>query len=392
MNLRSIVIGLILALAMGAAVPVHSRRAQAPAMPEIVVLRTPSEGIQPQTVVDREGVVHMIYFIGDATEGDIQYVRREPGANDFSKPVRVNSDPKSAVAVGTVRGPQLAVGRNGRVYVIWFGSRVHNKGSDGPMPVFFSRQNDSGTAFEPQRNLMVYAQGGDGGLSIAANTKGEVYAVWHARGSETGESHRRVYLARSRDDGKTFAREIPISPAELGACGCCGMRALVDHRGTVYVLYRAAAESIHRDMTLLVSADHGGTFRAGKLDPWELSACPMTTAYLSESRETVLAAWEKAGEVYFDKIDPRSFKLLSPIAAPSHGDNRKHPAVAGNANGQVLLAWTEGTRWEKGGSLAWQLFNAAGEPIGLEGHAPDLRVWGLPSVFANRQGNFTIVF
>src|SRR5256885_11452641 len=91
----------------------------------IQLLRTPDSGIQPQTVVDASGTVHMIYFKGDAKAGDIEYVRRAVGSAVFSQPLRVNSIPQSAVAIGTVRGPQLALGRNGRVYPLWFGPRTN---------------------------------------------------------------------------------------------------------------------------------------------------------------------------------------------------------------------------------------------------------------------------
>jgi hypothetical protein len=376
----------------GTAVSVHAGRANAPAISQVKLLHTPNEGIQPQTVLDRDGVLHMIYVKGDASAGDIEYVSRKVYEKDFSEPIRVNSESGSAVAIGTVRGPQMAIGRRGRVYVIWFGSRAQSGDFSDTMPVFFSRLNDSGTAFETQRDLMQYAKGGDGGLSVAADALGDVYAVWHAVGAEPGEDHRRVYLAGSRDDGKTFAREVPISPAALGACGCCGMRAFADERGTLFVLYRAAAESIHRDMTLLISTDHGATFHDTTVGPWELNACPMSTAYLSEGGRRVLAAWEKAGQVYLDSIDPVSLKPSPPIAAPGDSNKRKHPAVAANVNGQVLLAWTEGTGWSKGGSLAWQLFDSAGKPASAEGHAQGVPVWGLPSVFADHQGNFTIVY
>src|SRR5256885_5656117 len=109
---------------LGLAVPV---RLAAPPAPDahIQLLRTPDSGIQPQTVVDASGTVHMIYFKGDAKAGDIEYVRRAVGSAVFSQPLRVNSIPQSAVAIGTVRGPQLAVGRNGRVYAIWFRSEEH---------------------------------------------------------------------------------------------------------------------------------------------------------------------------------------------------------------------------------------------------------------------------
>jgi hypothetical protein len=371
----------------------HSRAAASTAaIPQITLLRTPHGGIQPQTVLDRDGVLHVIYFKGDAAGGDIEYVERQAGAQDFSRPIRVNSEARSAVAIGTVRGPQIAIGRNGRAYATWFGSPAQSGDLRGTAPVLFSRLNDSRTAFESQRNLMQYARGGDGGISVAADGRSDVYVVWHAMGAEPGEDHRRVYLARSADDGRTFEREVPISPAMLGACGCCGMRAFADERGTLYVLYRAAAESVHRDMTLLMSTDQGSIFSAKRVDSWELNACPMSTAYLSEGGSQVVAAWEKAGQVYFEKIERDPAKAAPILAAPGESGNRKHPAVAANANGLVLLAWTEGTGWLKGGSLAWQLFDSAGNAASAPGHAPGVPVWGLPSVFADRNGNFTILY
>jgi hypothetical protein len=381
--------GLAAVLVLSVAAALHLRaEASTAATPQISVLRTPHGGIQPQTVLDRDGLLHMIYFKGDAAGGDIEYVERPPGAQDFSRPIRVNSEVRSALAIGTVRGPQIAVGRNGRAYAIWFGPQK----SGGTMPVLFSRLNDSRTAFEPQRDLTQYARGTNGGLSVAADARGDVYVVWHAFGTEPGEDHRRVYLARSTDDGKTFAREAPISPAALGACGCCGMRAFVDEGGTLYVLYRAAAESVHRDMTLLTSTDGGSTFRAMRLDSWELNACPMSTAYLSEGGRQVVAAWEKAGQVYFEAIERDPGKVASVLAAPGESSNRKHPAVAANGNGLVLLVWAEGTGWLKGGSLAWQLFDNDGNAVNPPGYAPGLPVWGLPSAFADPHGNFTIVY
>jgi hypothetical protein len=170
------------------------------------------------------------------------------------------------------------------------------------------------------------------------------------------------------------------------------MRAFADNRGTLYVLYRAAAEKVHRDMTLLTSSDHGRTFRTAGVDRWELNACPMSTAYLSEGGRRVFAAWEKAGQVYFEEIDQDPSKTPSVHAAPGEGANRKHPAVAANGNGQILMAWTEGTGWAKGGSLAWQLFDSAGKVASAQGHAPGVPAWGLPSIFAEQQGNFTIVY
>src|SRR6266705_3521783 len=117
--------------------------------PQVRLLRTPGSGIQPQAAVDAKGVVHLIYFKGDPKGGDIFYVRREPGQQDFSKPMQVNTQPHTAMAVGTIRGAQLAVGKNGRVHVAWDGmgkgaARVNINGKK-VAPFLYARLNDAGT-------------------------------------------------------------------------------------------------------------------------------------------------------------------------------------------------------------------------------------------------------
>ena len=92
----------------------------------VTLMRTPDGGIQPQVAVDAKGVLHLIYFKGSPEAGDIFYVRRDPGATSFSRPLRVNTVPGSAVAIGSVRGAQLAVGKGGRVHVV--------RQDDGPQP------------------------------------------------------------------------------------------------------------------------------------------------------------------------------------------------------------------------------------------------------------------
>jgi hypothetical protein len=118
----------------------------------------------------------------------------------------------------------------------------------------------------------------------------------------------------------------------------------------------------------------------------------MTTNYLSEAAGRVWAAWETRGQVYFDQINPRTFDLSPAFSAPGQAQDRKHPAVSANSRGQILLAWTEGTAWSRGGTLAWQLYQESGKPIGAEGHAAGVPVWGLPSIVTERDGNFTILY
>jgi len=65
---------------------VYSETAQTRQLPHVELIRTPGGGIQPQTAVDSRGVLHMIYFTGDAAAGNIEYVQRAPGAEAFSNP------------------------------------------------------------------------------------------------------------------------------------------------------------------------------------------------------------------------------------------------------------------------------------------------------------------
>ncbi len=361
---------------------------------EVKLIRPPGGGIQPQVVVDARGALHLISFFGEPSGGDVYYVRQAASAAQFSKPIRVNSVPGSVIATGSVRGAHLAVGKGGRVHVAWMGSRP--EGPKKIVPMFYTRLNDAGTAFEPQRNVMQFAAGLDGGASLAADNFGNVYVVWHADPTNQGETHRRVWTAHSRDEGKTFTRETAIDPEiskqPTGACGCCGMRAFADEKGSLYVFYRAATEQIHRDMILLVSHDHGKTFAAERVAKWELNACPMSTDFISQAGSNVLLAWETAGRVFYTNVVSGAKEVSGPVAAPGVETDRKHPVVAANSRGETLLAWTKGTAWQRGGSVEWQVFDQAGHPTAVKGMAPGVPVWGLVAAYARPDGGFTIIY
>lgn len=360
---------------------------------QVTLVRTPHDGLQPQAAIDGAGVLHLIYFSGEPGAGDVFYVRREPGKESFSSPLRVNSQSGSVIATGTVRGAHLTVGKGGRVHVAWMGSRVAEpKGPSGATPMLYTRLNDGKTAFEAQRNVMQFAVGLDGGGSLAADGAGNVYVAWHGRGEKEGEAHRRVWLARSADEGRTFARETAAFNEETGACGCCGMRAFADSRGAVYLLYRAATNFVDRDMYLLSSNDRGRSFRGLRLHQWKLDTCPMSTTTLAEGSGRVLAAWETSGQVYYASINSAASEPGKPVPAPGEGKGRKHPVVATNAAGETILVWTEGMGWKKGGSLAWQVFDRDGKPTAERGTADGVPVWSLPAVVASSGSGFTIIY
>jgi hypothetical protein len=349
----------------------------------VTTLHVPNGGIQPQ-LVEKDGIVHMIYFKGAAEKGDLLYIRSSDYGATFSKPIPVNT-PGTAIAVGNIRGAQLAVGRNGRVHVAWNGTAPTAR-----LPMLYTRLNDAGTAFEAERNLIHTAWGLDGGGSLAADNDGNVYAFWHAPlPGHTGEQNRRVWIARSTDEGKTFEPEHLAFDKPIGACGCCGMKAYADASG-IHVLFRSADKVVNRDIWLLSSTDRGKTFQGSDVAHWNIGACVMSSADLTPSANGLLAAWESEKQTYFGRIENGA--LPKPIAAPGQPHNRKYPVLAANSRGETLFAWTEGTAWKKGGSVAWQLYDKDGRAMPVEGREAGFPVWSLVAAFAKPNGDFVLVW
>jgi len=237
----------LLALALG----ISGSSAHA-AEPKVRAVRVPDDGIHPQAQVDGRGRVHLIYFKGDPLHGDIYYVRSGDGGTSFTTPpLRVNSVSESAVITGTIRGPRLALGRGDRPHVAWMGSDKAKSKVNGKtaVPMLYTRLDEAGDAFEPQKHVIHSHPGLDGGGSVAADHEGNVYVAWHApEHRKSDEADRQVWVARSRDDGKTFEPEVAAIPKRTGVCGCCGMNVFAAEDGRVFVVFRSATEMVNRDI------------------------------------------------------------------------------------------------------------------------------------------------
>jgi hypothetical protein len=115
----------------------------------------------------------------------------------------------------------------------------------------------------------------------------------------------------------------------------------------------------------------------------------MSTFSLARGPRGILGAFESQGQVRFAAL--AETKLVA-IDAPGEPSARKHPSIACARDGSVLLAWTEGMGWEKGGALAWQVFGTDGKPMsGAAGRSEGVPAWSLVQAVAFPDGSFAIL-
>jgi hypothetical protein len=350
---------------------------------EVMLERVPEGGVQPQVVATGDGMLHLVYLTGDPRGGDVRHVMKKAGAKSWSVARTLNSTPGSAVAAGTIRGAQIAVGKDDSLHVVWNGPGGKNQ----PAPLLYARSLEGGATFEKQRDLRADTQGLDGGASVAASAKGEVFVVWHGVpvGAAPGEINRRVFVLKSTDNGKSFAAPKIANGEDPGVCACCSLKTFVSPRGELLTLYRAARSMAQRDITLMTSTDGGATFQHRNVGPWAINACPMSSASVINAGETTRAAWEAEGKVFTALLDDASDALAV------SGAKARHPSLAVNARGETLVTWSEGTGWQKGGQLGWMVLDAAGKPTGNRGSKPGVPVWGFTTAYAEGE-KFVILY
>jgi len=345
----------------------------------VETLRVPAGGRLPHAAVGADGTVHLVYVVGNGPLGDLMYVTRAPGQREWSRPERVNSMPRTVTGIGPVDGAQLALGPDGRLHVAWM--RI------APPTFFYTRSNEAGSGFEEQFGVA----SGDGievGPAIVVDIANNVYLFWHAGGGE--DATRAVYLAVSRDGGAVFELVRPVNAEVEGACACCGVAAAIDDDGAIYLSYRGARENINRGQRLLTSHDKGVSFADELIQPWRVGACPVATTSLSTGQSGLTVAWETEGQIQI----ARAGALDAPQSPPGKAAlRRKNPSVAVNDRGETLLAWGDGSGFRSGGTLHWQIFDAAGRPtITRDADGETIPENSVPVALARPDGRFVVIY
>ena len=85
------------------------------AAPRISIIAVPKGGVTPDAEIDGGGTSHLVY----AVSNNVFYAKSSDDGVTLSAAVRVNSEPDCSHS-GMFRGPDIAVGKDGRAHVIWY--------------------------------------------------------------------------------------------------------------------------------------------------------------------------------------------------------------------------------------------------------------------------------
>ena len=248
----------------------------------------------------------------------------DPTGASTSPAVRIN--PKIGEATAW-RGdpPSLAVASDGTIYVAWT-LRVPEQRHATDLYVSVSR--DNGRSFDAPLRISADHQNGPQGMhSLAIGPQGTVYVAWleerkkaHpvvvdkslrsvpaavATGSNTPspqkpkhvEEKRDLFVAFSKDSGKTFS---PKSPVASDVCPCCKTSLAVAPDGRVYVSWRQVLPGNLRHIAVASFADNEQTVSTPVIvsdDRWVLAGCPVSGSSLSVSSDgTLQVLWYAEGQ------------------------------------------------------------------------------------------------
>jgi hypothetical protein len=226
----------------------------------------------------------------------------------------------------------------------------------------------------PASTAVTVSRLADGAIQpqAAADGAGGVHVIYF-RGEP---AHGDLFYMGSTDGGRSFADPIRVNStfgASIATGTVRGGQIAVGRSGRVHVAWNGSRSDGPGSTPMFY------TRLNQERTAFEPERNVMHAAYNIDGGGAVAA--DRKGHVY----------VASVIAAPGDDRTRKHPALAGAANGDVLLAWTEGTAWNKGGAAAWQVFGSDGQPIGESGRAGGVPVWGLVAAYA-RPGGFSLVY
>ncbi len=205
-------------------------------------------------VADARGA---IYAAWTEYEGTLWLRKSADGGRSFSPPLRINDE-----SSGPARGPALAAGADGLIYLAWAA------GEDPNADIHLAVSDDGGRSFGSPR-VVHDSEGHSDAPKLRVDGEGIVHLVYAE--SPAGPFRRyHIRYARSSDRGKTFESPRDISDPESEVFYSVNFPAIgIDGQEHVYVMFELFPEQGQRSrgLGLTYSSNGGRTFSPPAMVP-----------------------------------------------------------------------------------------------------------------------------
>jgi hypothetical protein len=307
-------------------------------------------GSAPTVAVAPDGrrAVAWVTAPGGGADGRLRVAVADAAGRPLAPPAELR-DPLGPVEPHGEAPPKVAFGPGGAVYALWVvGKEV--PGRRFPLSALrFARSADGGRTWGAPASVTDRPQpfGSFNFHSLQAAGGDTVFAAW--LDGRDGQSA--TYLARSTDGGRTWGRNVRVSPPGRPSCPCCRTAVAAGRGDTVYAAWRDVAPGDVRQVVVARSADGGRTWAApvaAQRDGWVFGGCPHAGPSLAvDTAGRVHVAWwsgrEGAAGVFYARSDDGGARFGTPVPLGVAGFSRPAHAQLALAGARVVAAWDDGT-------------------------------------------------
>lgn len=252
---------------------------------------------QPQLTA-AYGIVAMTFGAGSS----IYFASSKDQGRTFSTPVKVADT--GALALGRHRGPRTLILKDSILVSAVVaqkaatGAHTHGLPENGNLIVW--RSADGGGSWKQISVVNDVAGATREGLhATAAAPDGSIFAVW----LDQRTPGMKLYGARSKDGGLTWAKNVAVYESPDGAiCSCCHPSMTIDATGRIWVMWRNVIDGF-RDMYVSHSDDglHFSAATKQGTGAWKINACPMDGGGFVVEDGKVTSAWRRESEIFLSE-------------------------------------------------------------------------------------------
>ncbi len=238
--------------------------------------------------------------------------------------------------------PKIIFKPSGEIIALWGSGNpnVHNKYSG---VVYYVQSFDNGNTWSTPTPLVSDTASYDQRYyDIAVLPDGEAGVVWLDNRKTTSEEGSALYFASTRGRNGFGSGRLISQPC----CQCCRTVLSVDSKKQVHALFRGIIDDSIRDMVHIVSNDGGRSFSQPlriSNDNWVINACPHTGPAMTENADGLHFAWFTGGGIkgcYYTRSTNEGHSFVARDSVNSKGS---HPQLATLSNGNIAIAWDEGS-------------------------------------------------